>query len=152
MSTPVKRTPKAKTAKANQPPFEVIFNQLQDAVGVSSKGMHVFCNNAYAKLFGFKCCAEIIGTQITDRIASSERKRIEEYQRRRQIGEQAPAVYESRGLRRDGSEFEMEVRTSTFELNGVPHTLVILHDLSESKKTELEMRHSGEEYRSALAA
>lgn len=50
-----------------------------------------------------------------------------------------PDRYETRGLRKDMSEFDMDVRVSLYEMNGEVNTLVILRDITESNKVKREL-------------
>ena len=132
------------------PSFEAVFNQLQDAVGVSRAFIHLFCNPAYAALFGYESPDELIGTSIFDLIAPDERARVRDFAQRRIDGESAPTSYESRGLRKDGSIFDVELRPSTYQRDDEMHTLVIIRDISERKRTERELRYSEELNRRVL--
>ena len=127
-----------------------MFNQLQDAVGVSRSFIHLFCNPAYAALFGYESPDELIGTSIFDLIAPDERARVRDFAQRRIDGESAPTSYESRGLRKDGSTIDVELRPSTYRHGDDAHTLVIIRDISERKRTERELRYSEELNRRVL--
>ena len=66
-----------------------------------------------------------------------------EYVRERANGESAPSFYEVLGMRTDGSVFNMEVSASACRERGKDHTLVILRDVTERKKAELEIAERG---------
>jgi len=62
----------------------------------------------------------------------------------------APRVFEWVHLRNDGSPFYAEVRLSKVEIQGVPHVLALMHDISEQKQDEEELELSREKYRTLV--
>ena len=56
-------------------------------------------------------------------------------------------VFETRHLRKDGSTFPVEVSARSVEIDGRPHLLSIIRDISERKRAEVELRFSEERYR-----
>jgi PAS domain S-box-containing protein len=127
--------------------FRSIFNSSVDAIGLSKVGIHVTVNPAYLAMFGYDSVDQLAGTPILDLIAPSERARVAENVRRRYGGEMPPADYETRGRRRDGAEFDMEVHVSTYDRGGEPHTVVILRDITERRRIEEGWRSSEQRYR-----
>ncbi len=119
--------------------FRNVFECSVDAIGVACRGMHQLVNPAYVKLFGYNSEEEVIGKKITDLIAVDERQRISDYVRQRMLGGQVPDRYETKGLRKDLSEFDMDVRVSLYEMNGEINTLVILRDVTESNRARQEL-------------
>ncbi len=118
--------------------FRAIYENSQDAIGVSKNGVHVFGNPAYLKLFGYPSEEELIGRPVIDLIATDQRPTILENIRLRANKEAAPAHYQTRGLRFTGGEFDIDVRASTYELGGERFTLVIMRDISEWLQRERE--------------
>ena len=124
-----------------------IINKSHDAIGVSKEGIHVLANPAYVTLFGYGSEVEVLNKSVLDLIAPSQRSQILNKMQQRARGEPIPDYYETRGLRKDGSEFEMEVAASTYILKNEIQTLVILRDISERKQAEQELRESENRYR-----
>jgi len=135
-----KRT--AEALRDSQTKFQAIFENSMDAIGVSKYGIHVLVNPAYLKMFGYSQTAEVVGRPVLECVASSQREVIHERIQRRAIGDDAPTHYETRGLRRDGSEFDLEVDVSSYKLKGEIYTLVILRDVTERKRAEQLLRES----------
>jgi PAS domain S-box-containing protein len=125
--------------------FKTIFENSVDAIGVSKGGVHVFVNPAYLSLYGYASNAELEGTPIFDLIAPDEHGKILEYVRFREKGGAVPSVYETRGVRKDGTEFDMDVHVSTYTLAGEAYTLVIIRDITARKQTEEALQKSREE-------
>jgi len=131
--------------------FRAVFENSIDAIGISKTGTHVFVNPAYLKLFGYVSHDDLVGKPILDLIAPSERPSILDRVQRRAHGERVPARYETRGLKKNGEEFTMDVNASTYELSGSTYTLVIMRDISEQKRAELEREKLIADLQKALA-
>jgi PAS domain S-box-containing protein len=116
--------------------LRVMFESSRDAIGVSKRGVHVFANPAYLKLFGYENLEKIVGTNIIDCIAPSHHQQIIENVKRRASGEDLPSFYETRGRRRDGSEFDFEINVSTYKLDGEEYTLANIRDITSRKLME----------------
>ncbi|HWR72430.1 MAG TPA: PAS domain S-box protein, partial [Nitrospirota bacterium] len=127
--------------------FRAVFERSRDAIGVSKAGIHVFVNPAYLDLFGFPRGTDLSGKPILDLVAPESRDQVRSYTRRRVRGEEAPAIYETRGLRTDGTAFDMEVNVSSYQENGEEHTLVILRDITRRKQSESALKESEAKYR-----
>ncbi|MBI5021971.1 MAG: PAS domain S-box protein [Ignavibacteriales bacterium] len=127
--------------------FRNVFEKSVDAIGVSKLGIHEFVNSAYLTLFGYGDSKELARKPIIDLIAPSERKKILDLVQLRSKGELVPSTYETRGLRKDGSEFDMDVHVSSYDLNEETYTLVILRNITERKHFENALQRSEERYR-----
>lgn len=110
--------------------LSAMFKASRDAIGVSKNGVHIFANPAYLKLFGIESDEKIVGTPILDSIAPSYRLQITENIRRRYLGEEIPQIYEARGLKANGTEFDAGFNVSTYELNGENYSLAVIRDIT----------------------
>lgn len=117
--------------------FQAVFENSVDAIGVSKAGIHILVNPAYLALFGYTHSKELIGKPILDLIAPTQHEQIIQNVRDRSTGKAAPAFYETRGLRKDGSQFDMDIQVSTYQSGDDMLTLVILRDITERKQIEL---------------
>ncbi len=116
--------------RASEIKFRTMFESSLDAIGVSIRGSHTLVNPAYLQMFGYDRAEELIGLPILNCIAPSEHKKIIEHVQARTRGEYAPSAYETRGRRKDGSEFDMDVHLSTYTLDDELYKLVILRDIT----------------------
>ncbi len=125
-----------KELRENEIKFRAVFENSIDAIGVTKDGVPLFVNPAYVFLFGYTSSAELVGTSIQKLVAPGERERVMEYTRKRARKANAPSVYETRGLRKDGTEFDLDIHVSSYPLDGEIYTLVILRDITERRQAE----------------
>ncbi len=130
----------AQNALANsESKFRAVFEGSTDAIGVSKDGMHVFVNQKYIELFGYNNYNDLIDLPVGMLIAEKERAFIQSNSEKRMAGKEVPERYETLGLRKDGSTFDMDVHASLFMLNNEKHILVILRDVSAENKIKADL-------------
>ncbi len=122
--------------------LRAVVDNSVDAIGVSRDGIHTLVNPAYLNMFGYEKTEELLGKPISELIAPSERKRILSYVSNRITNKIVASYYETRGLRKDGTEFDMEVNVSQYGGGGDKNTLVILRDITKRKFLEEQLRHA----------
>jgi PAS domain S-box-containing protein len=141
------RTRAEAATRASEERFRAIFEASRDAVGVSLRGVHVEANLAYRALFGVRDDEDLTGCSILEFIAPSEHARIRANVQARTAGIANEPTYRTRGRRRDGSEFDMDVHVSAIVVDDTEHTLVILRDVTAQVQAEAALRKSQEQLR-----
>ncbi len=126
--------------------LRAIFENSRDAINVSINGIYILSNKAFLDMFGYDDEKELINTSVLDSVAPSERKRVGNYIKNRESGN-APKIYETRCIKKDASEFDVEVAVSTYFLDGKMFTLASLRDITNRKKAEIALRDSERKYR-----
>ncbi|MFZ4564645.1 MAG: PAS domain S-box protein, partial [Bacteroidales bacterium] len=126
--------------KESEAKFRAVWENSKDAIGVSLNGIHVFVNPAYLALFGYDNQDVLLGKSLVDLVGPSEKERIREYIERRNAEIEIPSEYETIGIKKDGTFFDLDVKVSNFDLNNEMHTIVILRDISERKKSDERLR------------
>ncbi|MEQ8238138.1 MAG: PAS domain S-box protein, partial [Cyclobacteriaceae bacterium] len=124
--------------------FRAIFDHSTDAIVVAKKGLGVYFNPAYLKLLGYENEEELRGKSITEQIAVSEREKVSQFIKERSLGYSAPTTYESRGLRKNGEEFDYEIAVSTYTLTNETFTFGIIRDITERKAILKELEDQAE--------
>jgi two-component system cell cycle sensor histidine kinase/response regulator CckA len=114
--------------------IDAVFRYTHDAISVAKDGYHVLVNPAYVRLYGGSTAEDFIGRSTLETVVPSDHDRILEYIRLRKAGLPAPTVYETRGIRRDGIEFDVEYRISTYTQDGDLYTVISASDITERKR------------------
>ncbi|WP_173983254.1 EAL domain-containing protein [Magnetospirillum sp. SS-4] len=127
--------------------LQAIFDNAMDAICLHRNGLHTLVNPAYLRLFGYDSPDELIGTSIIDTVAPDQRPLVLDRITRRARGEAVEAEYVTRGLRRDGSAFDMEVHGSSYALGGRTYTMAILRDVTARREEAVRVRESEERMR-----
>ncbi|MDO8606795.1 MAG: EAL domain-containing protein [Phaeospirillum sp.] len=127
--------------------LQSIFDNALDAICLHQNGRHTLVNPAYLRLFGYSSVDQLIGTSVMDTVAPEVRGVVFERINRRSRGEMVAAEYITRGLRRDGSTFDLEVHGSSYAMNGEIYTLAILRDVTEARQAADKVRESEERMR-----
>ena len=122
--------------------LHAVFDNSQDAISLSQDGLHVMVNPAYVRMFGLPNADGLIGTPTNGRIAPDQRNRVQDYTDRRSRGEPAPSKYEIRCIRHNGTELDVEVSVSQFQIGTETYSLAMLRDITDRKQSEKALRTS----------
>lgn len=124
--------------------LDAAFNNIQYAINVTHNNVQVMTNDAAARLFGYESPTEFIYLPALATIAPSERERLADYARRRLQGLPTPTHYQTRGIKKDGSEFDMDIIISTYMLQDGLYTLAAVRDLTEEMQLQQAEREQRE--------
>jgi two-component system cell cycle sensor histidine kinase/response regulator CckA len=127
--------------------LRAVFQTGQDAIGVSCRGVIQIINPALLGLFGYEREDELVGRTVLELFTPQSRDELGEAMRRRGQGLPVSGVYQARARRRDGSEFDVEIRTTTYHLHGEAYALALLRDVSAQRSAERAREHSQQLYR-----
>jgi len=122
------------------------------AIGFSRDGVVPDANPAYARLFGYDGVAELRGRPLLEQIAPSHRPQIVELLAQRARGDSLPHRYQTRGLRKDGTEFPFEVSTARVVVADGPLLIAFIADVSEREDALQALKASEERFRTLSAA
>ena len=111
-----------------------LFENANDAFAVSVGEHFVYVNQAYAKMFGYDRADQLIGVSIYETLPPVQQAAVREHRQRRRAGLPEPMQYESRGKRKDESEFPTEIRATDYWINGRMYTLAILRDTTRERE------------------
>ena len=124
--------------------WEMLVSSMLDGFFVVEDGRFAFANESCARLLGVDDPDRLIGRNVFDFVAESERERVMGIYRNRIEGKPAPKHYETRVLCADGSgEIEVWLEVSELDRGGeddVPVLAATLRDIRELRqlKNELE--------------
>jgi len=109
---------------------------------VVSNRRFVYVNKAYVRMFGYSAPDEIVGRFVEELYTPEERKRQRQYAKDRPAGKPVPEIYDTKGLRKDGSHFDVEARVSLIEYNGQPSSLGFVIDRSVEKRLQRQLENA----------
>jgi PAS domain S-box-containing protein len=93
-------------------------------------------------MFGYDTDADLAGRSLLEQIAPAERARVAERVRLRSAGDNSINHYVTRGLRKNGEEFALEVHASSYDEDGAFVTVGVLRDISDRLQLEEQLRES----------
>ncbi len=131
--------------------FRNVFENSRDAIAVSVDENYAYVNPAWALSFGYGDPAELAGLSIYSLIPPESQDQVREHRRKRSHTT-VHSHYECRGLRKDGTVFDTEVRASLFMMHGKAYTLAILRDITAEKRAGEILRESERQRDLALQA
>ncbi len=136
--------------RASEERFRSVVNSASDGiVSADNHGAIMSWNRGAQKIFGY-AEEEVLGKPVEvlmpERYREAHRKALE---RMHSTGELrlAGKILEVHGLRKDGSEFPVELSLSTWKAGGELFCTAILRDITERKRAEEELRKSEERFR-----
>ena len=114
--------------------FRSLSEASLEAIVFIEDGVIVDANEALNRLFGYED-EDLRGKIATDFIVPERRPFTDERMRARTVG-----IYETMGLRKDGSTFPIEVNPREFEQDGKKLRVSAVRDLTEREKIEKQLK------------
>ena len=121
-----------------------VFEASKDAIVVTKDQRMLFANRGTAEMYGFDSPGELEGLPLAGLVPASELPRVLAINKAREEGRPAPSSYETKGLRRNGTEFDAEISASTYTIDGLVYPVVVIRDVSARKASERALRESAE--------
>ncbi|MHA2250340.1 MAG: two-component system sensor histidine kinase NtrB [Candidatus Kariarchaeaceae archaeon] len=117
--------------------YEAIFFAAPIAICVTRNHKVIFANPKYYQMFGYSLDDQIQELPLIRFIARDSRVQ----QRQRVMGREdiRRDIYETKGLKKDGFTFPLEIFVAPIELPDGPARLAYLRDISESKLLEKQL-------------
>ena len=138
--------------KASELRLSTILEHSSESIGVHENGIWGLCNLATLNLFGYAHHHELIGKPILNVIALNERERILDYVKRRTANETAESEYITRGLRKDSTEFDLEISVATFELEDKKQVITLMRNVTTKQRESEELISARKEAENANIA
>jgi len=116
--------------------YRILFAGSFDALTLSENGVFVDANAPAQKIFGFTR-EELIGTSYLQCVAPELRATVTA-----NIAAEREAVYETRLVRKDGSQFDAEIQGKTITLGNRKLRLTLLRDITAQRESAISLRDS----------
>lgn len=122
--------------------FRALFENAPVGIIIERHGCIILANQAYIHMFGHEKESEIRCKPSLDHIAPECRQEAEERIRRREMGDTSPRLYETFGLKKDGTVFPVYVEVARFDLQDGPASVAFVSDITELNRSEEKLRES----------
>lgn len=113
-----------------------VVESVGDGIVICSDDTMLYVNQAFLDIHGFKESSEAIGRPMSSFVGERDRERVQLYSAARQRGENAPSFYEYRLVRGDGVGRVAQVVASAIRYKGLPATISVIRDVTESRRAE----------------
>ena len=119
--------------------FRAVFENTFDAIGVLKDWKIVFANPPFLRLFGYTGMDEIAGRHVGDFVAPRDRPMLAERIRIRTAGGPLDPTFGMNAVKKDGSEFIVEIHSSQVVLNGEAHTIAVTRDVTDQRRAAAQL-------------
>ena len=116
--------------------FRTIVEQSPVGIILHRDGHVIQVNEAAVRMFRYRSLDDMLGTVVFDNIAPENRAEVQDLAHRRLRGEDAELMYETVGLRRDGSRFPLVLAPRRMQTAEGPVIGAFLLDITERKRAE----------------
>jgi PAS domain S-box-containing protein len=134
-----KRTEQA--LRESEENFRNLFENSQLGISISRNEKLLFCNQAFAKIFGFDDTDDMMQISSTQLLAAPhDREQIAKYIDARTAGEPVPESYEFEGVRKDGGRIWLRRSARIVSWRGVPAIQGTIIDVTNRRRAEERLR------------
>jgi PAS domain S-box-containing protein len=120
--------------------YRTLIEETQEAVVVLQGTEIVYVNPAFLKMFGYQNQAQVLGKSLEANTAPESLKIVKQRALKRRRGQKLPTHFEYKGLKADGTKFDIEVDAKLITYKGKPALQAFLRDVTDRKKTEQEIK------------
>lgn len=124
-----------------------VFEASKDGIGLILNRKLILLNDAFAQMFGYKT-SELIDKDPLSLVSSDDFERITGYIDARVKGLDAPALYECKVVKKDGTKFYISNSVSSYEIENKTFILWVSRDITETMIVQKTIQESEERYRS----
>lgn len=115
----------------------ILIKNSKSAVAYIDQGVHIFANDPYLQMFGYRTMEEIIGVPVVDLIAGGDNvKGFKRFLSRFAKGDRSQVEFAFESKRTDGSTFASKLQLASATLDGEPVTQMIIQQ-NENNSAEL---------------
>lgn len=128
----------------------ILIKNSKSAVAYIDQGVHVFANDPYLEMFGYKAMEEIIGVPVVDLIAGGDNvKGFKQFLRKFDKGDRSQVEFAFESKRTNGTTFASKLQLASATLEGEPVVQMIIQQ-NENNSAELAKKLAEAERQDAL--
>ncbi|MDH4248548.1 MAG: PAS domain S-box protein, partial [Deltaproteobacteria bacterium] len=117
--------------------FRTLAESSLQGLMIHRDGKALFVNTTFARMFGYADPAEIMAMEDVNQLVHAEdRMRMVEYAASRMRGEDPPAAYEVRGVKKDGTLILLEAQARLVPWVKGPAIQLVNRDITESRRAQ----------------
>ncbi len=125
--------------KASENSFRQIIRQAWDGIVIHDSQAVYFANSSFRKMFEIRDDEELAGAYLHRFLAHDTRRGLFEAFRLPESSEHKTFSFEGRGMRPDGTWFDIELSTARTTWKGRPVLQTVLRDITERKHMEEQL-------------
>jgi two-component system cell cycle sensor histidine kinase/response regulator CckA len=125
--------------KASEEKYRTLVDSMQDGVFLTQDFKILFANEAFAQILG-RTVKDVVGRDLRGFVAPEDIESLTLRHARRMDGEEVSRQYEFHVSHADGSRVPVSLHVAVMEYRGRRATLGTLHDLTEQKRLEDQLR------------
>lgn len=115
----------------------VLISNSKSAVAYIDQGVHIFANQPYLDMFGYKSMDELVGVPVVDIIATGDDiKAFKQFLRRFDKGDRSQVEFDFESKTRDGTIFASKLQLASATFDGEPVVQMIIQQ-NDSNAAEI---------------
>ena len=115
--------------------YRAVVTLANDGIVIIQDGVYKFINPKAAELYG-GMAEEFINTPFVEYVHPREKKKLEDFYRRRMRGEPVRSVYETVLINKNKEQVDIELNAGIITFEGKPADLVQIRDITERKRSQ----------------
>jgi len=137
-----------KALRESEKKYKSLVDKSLAGVYIAQNHIFKYCNQRFAELHGFNHAEEIMGKHIKDLIADESWQTVDREVKLRESGKKEFSHYQFIGIKKDGSQFDVEVLGNRIIFQKKPAVQGMLIDITKRKKAEQALYQSEYKFRS----
>ena len=133
-----------KRLRESEEKYSTLVENSLTGIYVDRDGAIVFANERFAEIYGYRL-EEVLGIESRRLVHEQDRPMTNAIRTKRLKGEDAPAEYDARGIKKDGETIWVRRRNTKILYEGQPAILGNIVDITEGRLAKDELRRANQE-------